>query len=512
MAVFDASATGSSAYQLPNYAPIAQGYAMLGRGIESFFDRKRKDEEREKSQAALQGYFSQKPEDRQRNFGSLSPEHMGLALGYEKLWGGKGPGERFEEVRDDDGNIVGQRSSLTGRVVAHPGAGTAKKPDVFETVKNPFGLGGVGQRNKTTGKIANYQKPAAGAEGATKWETLTDDAGNVVGQRNTLTGEVKADPRASKRSVGAVYDLEKKARTEWKGESGVFRDTQDAMRRVVSAAKRGTAAGDLAMVFNFMKTLDPGSVVRESEYATAENARGVPEGIRNMYNRLVKGERLTPPQRLDFVGTVSDIYMGQVEQQERKRKQFIAAIGPRGIKPEVVTNYIDRGLIEDLSNLAELPDDRGTAPIKEAKGAIEGAVKDAAQWMFGGDDDDTPTGNVIPGDKVEQVGLFRPSEGLSGLPNIPAPAAPPAQEAPAAPSVDPAFMGGVGTVSGAETPAAPAAPQTAGFDPAMATPDRFSRMSLDQLKAIPPEDIGKMSPEELDALEAAYMALAGARG
>ena len=46
-----------------------------------------------------------------------------------------------------------------------------------------------------------------------------------------------------------------------------------------------------------MKMLDPTSVVREGEYATAANSGGVPEYIRGLYNRAVEGEKLTPQQR-----------------------------------------------------------------------------------------------------------------------------------------------------------------------------------------------------------------------
>jgi len=38
--------------------------------------------------------------------------------------------------------------------------------------------------------------------------------------------------------------------------------------------------------------LDPGSVVRESEFATAQNAAGVPDQVRNMYNKVLSGTRL----------------------------------------------------------------------------------------------------------------------------------------------------------------------------------------------------------------------------
>ena len=87
-----------------------------------------------------------------------------------------------------------------------------------------------------------------------------------------------------------------------------FTELETQKDKVLAAAKRGTAAGDLASIFAFMKTLDPTSVVREGEQATASNARGVPEAIRNAYNQFLRGVKLTPPQRKDFMKTAVDIF------------------------------------------------------------------------------------------------------------------------------------------------------------------------------------------------------------
>lgn len=75
------------------------------------------------------------------------------------------------------------------------------------------------------------------------------------------------------------------------------------MEKIRAAQADPSAAGDLALVFGLMKVLDPDSVVRESEQATAANARGVPDAVRATWNRVLGGERLTPAQRADFLKT-----------------------------------------------------------------------------------------------------------------------------------------------------------------------------------------------------------------
>ena len=70
--------------------------------------------------------------------------------------------------------------------------------------------------------------------------------------------------------------------------------------RIVAVAKDPSPAGDLALIFNYMKMLDPNSVVRESEFATAQNTGSVPENIWNTYNRVLNGQKLGKT-RQDFL-------------------------------------------------------------------------------------------------------------------------------------------------------------------------------------------------------------------
>lgn len=88
-----------------------------------------------------------------------------------------------------------------------------------------------------------------------------------------------------------------------------YRDVATSYAQISSlASKPPTAAGDLSLIFSYMKMLDPGSVVREGEFATAQNAAGVPDQIRNLYNRAQNGQRLNPNQRGDFLGQAKSIH------------------------------------------------------------------------------------------------------------------------------------------------------------------------------------------------------------
>ena len=61
--------------------------------------------------------------------------------------------------------------------------------------------------------------------------------------------------------------------------------------------KTATAASDVALLFNFMKMLDPKSIVRESEFKTAQNMGSLPESWHASLKSAVNWEKLTDKQR-----------------------------------------------------------------------------------------------------------------------------------------------------------------------------------------------------------------------
>ena len=95
-----------------------------------------------------------------------------------------------------------------------------------------------------------------------------------------------------------------------------------AYQKVRNAADDPSAAGDIALIFGFMKMLDPTSTVREGEFATAANAGSVPQRIWAMYNRLRAGERLEEEQREDFAKQALNAWKAQEKLQKIVDKRF----------------------------------------------------------------------------------------------------------------------------------------------------------------------------------------------
>lgn len=118
-----------------------------------------------------------------------------------------------------------------------------------------------------------------------------------------------------------------------------------AQKAAASARGEGppvSAQDDLALIFSFMKMLDPGSVVREGEFANAQNTAGIPDRIRNAYNNALSGTRLSDSQRTEFFNTatsVMDSYStSYADQADRYR-----GLAPRyGLDPDAVAPQASR--------------------------------------------------------------------------------------------------------------------------------------------------------------------------
>jgi hypothetical protein len=147
--------------------------------------------------------------------------------------------------------------------------------------------------------------------------------GVAVGDKlvNPVTGEViyqdEGQPAFEPKDVAD-------ARKEFTGRPEVkdFSKQTSAYGRVLASAKDPSAAGDLALIFNFMKVLDPGSTVREGEFATAQNAGGVDQRVVSLYNSITTGERLSPAQRDDFANRATRLYSDAEAQYDNIAQQY----------------------------------------------------------------------------------------------------------------------------------------------------------------------------------------------
>lgn len=110
-----------------------------------------------------------------------------------------------------------------------------------------------------------------------------------------------------------LQDIESKFRNEYNTQTKQYQAVKASYSRLLAA--EDTGVGDIALIYGYMKMQDPESVVREGEYATAENSGGVSDKVRNLYNKAVSGERLNPKQRQMFLSQANNLYKSAKQQE-----------------------------------------------------------------------------------------------------------------------------------------------------------------------------------------------------
>ena len=132
------------------------------------------------------------------------------------------------------------------------------------------------------------------------------------------------------------FNKANKLRDEFRTSSKEYIDVRDSYGRIQESAKSPSAAGDLALIFNYMKMLDPGSTVREGEFATAQNSASVPDRVRAMYNKTISGERLADNVRTDFVSRATMLFKKQEQNHSKLKSEYSRLAKLEQIKPDVV--------------------------------------------------------------------------------------------------------------------------------------------------------------------------------
>jgi rRNA processing protein Krr1/Pno1 len=133
-----------------------------------------------------------------------------------------------------------------------------------------------------------------------------------------------------------IVGNEGKLRDDYNQLSKTFILVRDAHQRVMASANDPSAAGDLALIFNYMKVLDPTSVVRESEFAQAAQTGAFGERIKAAVQKVISGERLSDATRRDFLDRSERLYQAAEQNQSDLENRFKGISERSGVNPENV--------------------------------------------------------------------------------------------------------------------------------------------------------------------------------
>lgn len=171
------------------------------------------------------------------------------------------------------------------------------------------------------------------------------DINKIYAETNKLNKEASGklvDPEKAFRNATAL-------RQDYLTGSKNFQTIKEAHERVVTSAQDPSPAGDLSLIFNYVKAQDPGSTVREGEFAQAAASGSFGDRIKGAVNKVTSGERLSADQRNDFVVRSKKLYDQANKSQQKIASQYTDIAKRNGLNPQdVVVDFSTSLSNEDL--------------------------------------------------------------------------------------------------------------------------------------------------------------------
>lgn len=203
--------------------------------------------------------------------------------------------------------------------------------EVFNAIRN-------GQPEVALEMLSNYREifdDSYTPKNAQKKPDFQFKEGGIV--FNPSDGSVSINPKAkarldeiaNKKQSGSNLTLKDKQSIN-KDITGFLGDTTliyNAANDLSKLQSMPSGPASIALVFKFMKALDPISVVREGEFATAQNSAGVPENVRNLYNKISEGEILGDKQIQQFVDTAKGLSNSAIGSSSTQINDYLSTYG-----------------------------------------------------------------------------------------------------------------------------------------------------------------------------------------
>jgi hypothetical protein len=135
-----------------------------------------------------------------------------------------------------------------------------------------------------------------------------------------------------------IFEQEEKLRKEFQARTKVYGELGTTFSNINASAKAKTGPGDIALITGFMKMLDPGSVVRETEFATARDTAGLYERLLNTSQKLQSGQLFTldSKQRQEYVDLAQQYLKAAQKKADQDRKDLSAVVTNYKLNPDNV--------------------------------------------------------------------------------------------------------------------------------------------------------------------------------
>ena len=225
------------------------------------------------------------------------------------------------------GDIIAQYQARTARDAREAAAAAENRRRYDQDYKLQREKFDLQKRKFSTPRRDNYE---IRAEAAKRYGLRpgTQEFQDYVLGRKTQTSQQNAY-----KDLNQLNSSESSLRKEFTKDTQDFEKIQQFKKQITNAPNTG--AGALSAVFGFMKLLDPDSVVRPSEQASAENAGGVPARLRSIWNRALRGG-MGEELMAEFRAEAERIYGDRLKRYNRRYKRYEGIAKRRGMDPRNV--------------------------------------------------------------------------------------------------------------------------------------------------------------------------------
>lgn len=195
--------------------------------------------------------------------------------------------------------------------------------------------------------IARQESKAPQTVGGMMWDSqqqkfvpipdYEEQQGRIAAARRPEVVVKPTDPRTIKADQ---FRNENALRDEYTAQTASFRTINDAYKKIMSTADTG--AGDMSLLYQYVKLLDPGSVVRESEFATAAASGSFGEQVKGAAERILKGTRLPNSLRQSFRNEATNIFNQQKASADETAARYRQLAVDYGLDPTRVVPGTDK--------------------------------------------------------------------------------------------------------------------------------------------------------------------------
>lgn len=157
-------------------------------------------------------------------------------------------------------------------------------------------------------------------------------------RQKATAGAAAAKAQSGKKEDAAGIKLEGDLRKEFQA-LPAYKNYQLALvafDQIQRSAKDPSPAGDIAVITNYMRSLDPTTGVKEQEFQNAQSAGGFDDKARAGWERIMSGKRLSDTQRQDFVRAAESNTRALKDPYDRAAKYYKGLAESYKVNPERV--------------------------------------------------------------------------------------------------------------------------------------------------------------------------------